>query len=94
MSKMSNIPQFETFFKQVTELLPKNLLGLHRDLEKNLRVALEATLRRMNLVTREEFEVQKAVLERTRVRLEILEAKVAALEATYSPQSQTPEPSE
>ncbi|NJO15736.1 MAG: accessory factor UbiK family protein [Thioploca sp.] len=91
---MSNIPQIETFFKQLTETLPKNLLGLHRDLEKNLRVALEATLRRMNLVTREEFEVQKAVLERTRLRLEILEAKVAALEAAYSPQSQTTEPSE
>lgn len=91
---MSNIPQFETFFQQMTETLPKNLLSLHRDLEKNLRVALEATLRRMNLVTREEFEVQQAVLERTRVRLEILEAQVAALEAAHLPPSPLTDPSE
>ncbi len=86
---MNTIPQFDTLFRQVTEALPKNLLSLHQDLEKNLRVALESTLRRMNLVTREEFEVQKAVLERTRARLEALEAKVAVLEATYSSQSQS-----
>ncbi len=40
----------------------------------------------MNLVTREEFEVQCAVLERTRARLETLEIQVAALEAAQSPQ--------
>ncbi len=77
---MNAIPNFEVFFKQVTETLPKGLLSLHQDLEKNLRVGLESALRRMNLVTREEFDVQTAVLERTRARLESLEVKVAALE--------------
>ncbi|HID99454.1 MAG TPA: accessory factor UbiK family protein [Thiotrichaceae bacterium] len=72
---------FNTFFEQATNVLPKSLLSLHQDLEKNLRVALDAALRKMNLVTREEFEVQSAVLERTRARLEALEVKVAALEA-------------
>jgi len=80
--------QFNAFFEQATSALPKSLLSLHQDLEKNLRVALDATLRKMNLVTREEFEVQCAVLEHTRARLEALEAKVAAIEAaTQQPSS-------
>ena len=75
-------PGFETFFKQFTAALPKSVLTLHQDLEKNLRVALDSTVRRLNLVTREEFEVQSALLARTRARLEALEARVATLEAS------------
>jgi BMFP domain-containing protein YqiC len=74
------IPNFDTFFKQVTDVLPQSLLNVHQDLEKNLRVGLDSALRKMNLVTREEFEVQTGVLERTRTRLEALEARVAILE--------------
>jgi len=74
------IPNFDTFFNSITDVLPKGLLSLHQDLEKNLRVALDSGLRKVNLVTREEFEVQTAVLERTRTRLEALEARVALLE--------------
>lgn len=73
-------PNFNVFFEQVTNALPKNLFSLHQDLEKNLRVALDSALRKMNLITREEFDVQTAVLERTRARLEVLEAKVVAFE--------------
>lgn len=79
---MVNPTSFEALLKQVTSVLPKGVMGLHQDFEKNLRVALESALRRMNLVTREEFEVQTAVLARTRARLEVLEAQVAALETT------------
>lgn len=86
---MVNPPHFETFFKQVTEALPKNVFLLHQDLEKNLRVALEAALRRFNLVTREEFDVQTAVLARTRARLEALEAQVATLETAHLPADST-----
>lgn len=52
------------------------------DVEKNARASLDALLSRMDLVTREEFEVQQAVLARTRALLEQLEAQVAALERT------------
>jgi len=55
--------------------------GLTRDIEQNLRAALTAGLARLNLVTREELEVQSAVLARTRARLETLEQQVAELEA-------------
>lgn len=78
---MNNIPNPEDLFKQVSQALPTGLFELHKDLEKNLRVGLDSGLRKMNVVTREEFDIQTAVLERTRARLEKLEEKVAALES-------------
>lgn len=94
---MTTMPNFEALYKTFTEALPKGLLTLHQDLEKNMRVAFEATVRRMNLVTREEFEIQSAVLTKTRARLEALEVRVAALETAQLPQvesfNQPPPPS-
>jgi len=87
---MNPPPNFETFFKTFTQTMPQGLLSLHQDMEKNLRAAFEATLRKMNLVTREEFDVQKAVLERTRARLESMESRVATLEALYLPKQELP----
>ncbi|MEK6663664.1 MAG: accessory factor UbiK family protein [Pseudomonadota bacterium] len=52
------------------------------DIEKNLRAVLQSVFAKLDLVTREEFDVQQAVLLRTREKLEALEAKVAALEAS------------
>ena len=54
--------------------------GFAQDMEKNLRAALTATLARLNLVTREELEVQAAVLTRTREKIAALEKQVAELE--------------
>jgi hypothetical protein len=51
------------------------------DIERNLRAMLGATLTRLDLVSREEFDVQREVLARTRARLAELEKQVAALEA-------------
>ena len=51
-----------------------------RDIEKNLRAMLAAAFARLNLVTREEFDVQSEVLARTREKLAQLEAKLAELE--------------
>lgn len=55
---------------------------LTQDVEKNLRAALLSVFERLDLVTREEFDVQSAVLGRTRAKLEALEKQVAALENT------------
>lgn len=52
-----------------------------RDIEKNLKAALAAWLSRLDLVTREEFDVQAEVLARTRDRLRELETRLARLEA-------------
>ncbi|MEK7666933.1 MAG: accessory factor UbiK family protein [Pseudomonadota bacterium] len=64
----------------LNELRAKLPGGFAQDLEKNLRAALTAVFARHNLVTREELEVQTAVLARTRARLEELEKQVAELE--------------
>ena len=50
------------------------------DVEKNMRALLSATFAKLDLVTREEFDVQRAVLVRTREKIQQLEAKVAELE--------------
>jgi ubiquinone biosynthesis accessory factor UbiK len=52
------------------------------DLEKNLRAMLTSFFSRLDLVTREEFDVQREVLARTRAKLQELEAKLAELEKT------------
>ena len=51
-----------------------------KDVEKNVRVALQGVFDRLNLVTREELEVQEEVLARTRARLQELEKRIAELE--------------
>ena len=55
-----------------------------RDIEKNLRALLSSAFSRLDLVTREEFDVQREVLLRTREKLQQMEARVAALEAKLS----------
>ena len=54
------------------------------DVKKNMRAALQSALERLDLVTREELEVQQAVLARTREKLQELEKKIAALEEQHS----------
>lgn len=54
--------------------------GVREDLKRNFRVVLEAALARLELVTREEFDVQRAVLTRLRAELAALEQQVGALE--------------
>jgi BMFP domain-containing protein YqiC len=65
--------------------LPGGLQILQDDLKKNLRVNLEAALAKLDLVTREEFEVQSAVLARTRQKLTQLEDQLRELEAQVLP---------
>ena len=60
--------------------LPAAVRGAQADLEKNFRVVLHNSLGKMDLVTRDEFDVQTKVLERTRARLALLEARLAELE--------------
>lgn len=55
--------------------------GPAADIEKNLRAMMAGWLSRLDLVTREEFDVQREVLLRTRAKLSELEKKVAAMEA-------------
>ncbi len=70
----------EELARKLTEAVPPGLRSMQADMEKNFRALLESALARMNLVTREEFEVQRRVLERSREKLAALEAQLAALE--------------
>ena len=56
-----------------------------KDLEKNMKAMLNQGFAKLDLLTREEFEVQAEVLARTRAKLEALEARVAELEARLKP---------
>ena len=67
--------------KTLVETLPQGLRAVRDDLEKNFRSALHSGLGKFDLVTREEFEVQEAILARTRGILEALEARLAKLES-------------
>jgi len=60
--------------------VPESVSALRRDLEQNFKGVLQAQLSRLDLVTREEFDVQAAVLKRTRAKLAALEKRLAALE--------------
>jgi len=51
-----------------------------RDVEKNVRVLLRGALGRLDLVSREEFDIQVALLARTREKFEALEERLASLE--------------
>ncbi len=62
--------------------IPPGLQMLQEDLRKNVRAALEAGLSHLDLVTREEFDIQAAVLARTREKLEQLERKFDELESS------------
>lgn len=54
------------------------------DIEKNLNALLKSMFTKMELVTREEFEVQAEVLRNTRQKLELLETRLTELESTVS----------
>jgi BMFP domain-containing protein YqiC len=74
---MFNSKTFEEFSKKFSELLAQSPL---QDIEKNSRALLAQMFAKLDLVTREEFDVQAALLARTREKLQELEARVAELE--------------
>lgn len=78
---MDPLDQLDNLAKRLSSLVPEPLQATQQDIESNLRSGLESGLRKMNLVTREEFDVQTAVLLRTREKLEQLEKRLAELEA-------------
>ena len=68
--------------RRLMDNVPPALRATQRDLESNFRAVLRAGLGKLDLVTRDEFDTQSRVLERTRARLEALEARVRAMEGT------------
>ena len=66
--------------KRLAGAVPNDLQLLKGDMEKTFQAMLQASLSRMNLVSREEFDIQRSVLARTRELVETLEARIDELE--------------
>lgn len=72
--------KIEEMVQSLSKAMPPGLTAIQQDIEKNIRAALTATFAKLDLVTRDEFDVQTQVLHRTREKLEALEKVVAELE--------------
>ena len=70
----------EDLARRLAEAVPSGLRSVRKDLEENFQSVLKSGLSKLDLVTREEFEVQEAVLLRTREKLEALEARLKEIE--------------
>ena len=79
---MLNPKMFDEMSARMSSLVAATPAG---DIEKNLRATLGGLFAKLDLVTREEFDVQREVLTRTRAKLEALEARVAELETRSPP---------
>jgi BMFP domain-containing protein YqiC len=71
--------------RRLLESVPPALRSVQKDLESNFRAVLREGLSKLDLVNRDEFDAQSKVLERTRSRLEALEARLAAFEGGAAP---------
>ena len=70
----------EELARKLADAVPPGLTALRSDLEQNFKAVLQGGLAKLDLVTRQEFDIQAAVLRRSRERLEELEKRIAALE--------------
>ena len=71
--------QLDQLFSLLLNALPNDMQLMRADLSKNLKVALSATLAKMEIVTREEFDVQAKLLARTRAKLESIQCQLDEL---------------
>ena len=80
---MIDLTHIDDIARRLSERVPPGLRESGEELQASFRAVLRSGLARLDLVTREEFEVQRAVLLRTREKLEALEGTVAELEARH-----------
>ncbi|WP_374500499.1 accessory factor UbiK family protein [Pseudoxanthomonas sp.] len=78
---MIDLNHIDDLARRLSQLVPPGLRDSQEELQQTFKSALQAGLAKLDLVTREEFDVQQAVLLRTREKLEVLERTVATLEA-------------
>ena len=74
-------PRIDELARRLAAGLPEALGSVRRDLESNFKAVLQSALGRLDLTTREEFDVQSRLLERLAERLARAEGRVAELEA-------------
>ena len=81
---MINAKKIEEIAKQVTDSIPPSLKNMANDFEDKAKSVLQSKLSQLDVVTREEFDVQTQVLIKTRAKISELEAKLAELEEKIS----------
>ena len=81
---MIDLAQLDELARRLSSLVPPGLREGRQELQQNFKSVLQAGLGKLDLVTREEFEVQRAVLARTRERLEALERDLSGLIGTQA----------
>ncbi|MDH5612346.1 MAG: accessory factor UbiK family protein [Gammaproteobacteria bacterium] len=77
---MNSKNTFDDLAKKITGLLPDSVQQMQQDLESSIKALLQSSLSKMNLVSREEFDVQAALLARTREKLDRLEKQLSDIE--------------
>ena len=87
---MIDLNPIDELARRLSSLVPPGLRESREELQQTFKAALQSGLGKLDLVTREEFDVQRAVLLRTREKLEALEKTVAALEAERSAPARDP----
>ena len=80
-ASMIDLAQLDDLARRLSNLVPPGLREGREELQQNFKSVLQAGLGKLDLVTREEFDVQRAVLARTRAKLEALERQLAELVA-------------
>lgn len=73
----------DDFARKISEAIPPGVSTLKNEMEQNLRTTIESLFSKLNMVSRDEFDIQAAVLKRTREKLEELEQQLTKLEKKY-----------
>ena len=82
-ASMIDLAQLDDLARRLSTLVPPGVRYGREEMQQNFKSVLQTGLSKLDLVTREEFEVQRAVLLRTREKLEALEGTVAEMEARH-----------
>lgn len=78
---MLNPQKLDEFAKRLGDLLPESASQMQSEIEKNMKAGLQGVVQKMDLVTRDEYEVQREILTRTRDKLDMLEQRLSELES-------------
>jgi BMFP domain-containing protein YqiC len=85
---MLDLKDLDEIARRLSAAIPPGATALGRELQDHFRAILASALERLDVVSRTEFDIQRCVLLRTREKLELLEQRIAALEAALAERSQ------
>jgi len=90
---MIDLTHIDALAQRLARLVPTGLRESREEIQENFKAVLQSGLARLDLVTREEFDIQRAVLLRTREKLDALERQIGELEGQGVRSSAMPPPS-